>query len=298
MGSFRFKQFEVVQNFSAMKVNTDAVLLGAWMSVPGGDAAGKVDDAAPMGDAATVDYDALTGGTGTRFLRVLDIGTGTGVIALMAGQRLAEAGVSAHIDAVEIDEDACQDAAANFDAAPWNGISFGLHNVPLQEFSGSGAAAGAGDAAGAAGAAGYDLIFSNPPYFIASLKNDSQAKTTARHTDTLSQRELLFYSTPLLKEGGTLAIILPVVEGEELLRKVEFMANAAVAADGNTAALFPSRICYVHTVERKPAKRLMLEFVKCTPSNRPTMRREQLVMMSGGANTPEYACLVGDFYIR
>ena len=283
MGSFRFKQFEVMQNFSAMKVNTDAVLLGAWMSVPEGETAGKVDDAAPIEEA------------GTRLLRALDIGTGTGVIALMAGQRLAEAGVSAHIDAVEIDEDACQDAAANFDAAPWNGISFGLHNVPLQEFSGSGAAGGAGDAAGAAC---YDLIFSNPPYFIASLKNDSQAKTTARHTDTLSQRELLFYSTPLLKEGGTLAIILPVVEGEELLRKVEFMANAAVTAGGNTAALFPSRICYVHTVERKPAKRLMLEFVKCTPSNRPTMRHEQLIMMSGGANTPEYAELVGEFYLR
>ena len=283
MGSFRFKQFEVVQNFSAMKVNTDAVLLGAWMSVPGGETAGEVG----MADDAS-----LTGNTGSRTVRALDIGTGTGVIALMAGQRLAEAGVSAHIDAVEIDADACQDAAANFDAAPWNGISFGLHNVPLQEFSGSGAAGGA------AGAASYDLIFSNPPYFIASLKNDSQAKTTARHTDTLSQRELLFYSTPLLKEGGTLAIILPVVEGEELLRKVEFMADAAVAAGGNTAALFPSRICYVHTVERKPAKRLMLEFVKCTPSNRPTMRREQLVMMSGGANTPEYSELVGEFYLR
>ena len=287
MGSFRFKQFEVVQNHSAMKVNTDAVLLGAWMSVPGG---------------------------GT--IRALDIGTGTGVTALMAGQRLAENGIAAHIDAVEIDADACQDAAANFDASPWNGISFGLHNVPLQEFSGSGAADGA------AGAAGYDLIFSNPPYFISSLKNDSQAKTTARHTDTLSQRELLFYSTPLLKEGGTLAIILPVIEGEELLRKVEFMANAAVskhygtgvsAGDGAGAdsvgktlpqngdtysALFPSRICYVHTVERKPAKRLMLEFVKCTPSARPVLQRQQLVMMSGGANTPEYACLVGDFYIR
>lgn len=261
MGSFRFKQFEVEQNHSAMKVNTDAVLLGAWMSVPGGED-----------------------------VRALDIGTGTGVIALMAGQKLAEAGVSAHIDAVEIDADACQDAAANFDAAPWNGISFGLHNVPLQVFSGSGAAAGT------AGDAGYDFIFSNPPYFIASLKNDSQAKTTARHTDTLSQRELLFYSTPLLKEGGTLAIILPVVEGEELLRKVEFMANAAVEA--SHTALFPSRICYVHTVERKPAKRLMLEFVKCAPSNRPAMRREQLIMMSDGANTPEYAELVGGFYLR
>ena len=76
------------------------------------------------------------------------------------------------------------------------------------------------------------------------------------------------------------------------------MANAAVAAGGDTAALFPSRICYVHTVERKPAKRLMLEFAKCAPSNRPTMRREQLVMMSGGTNTPQYNALVGEFYLR
>lgn len=323
MGSFRFKQFEVEQNHSAMKVNTDAVLLGAWMSVPGGeDAGGDAVDRATDGSAA--DADAAPGGeSARRTLRALDIGTGTGVIALMAGQRLAEAGASAHIDAVEIDADACKDAAANFNAAPWASISFGLHNVPLQEFSGSGAADGAaGDAEGAGGTGCYDLIFSNPPYFISSLKNDSAAKTTARHTDTLSQRELLFYSTPLLKEGGTLAIILPVIEGEELLRKVEFMANAAVskhygagvsAGDGAGAAsvgktfpqngdtysaLFPSRICYVHTVERKPAKRLMLEFVKCAPSNRPTMRREQLVMMSGSANTPEYAELVGGFYLR
>ncbi len=302
MGSFRFKQFEIEQNHSAMKVNTDAVLLGAWMSVPGGeDAGGDAVDRATDGPAA--DADAAPGGeSARRTLRALDIGTGTGVIALMAGQRLSETGVCAHIDAVEIDADACQDAAANFNAAPWDRISFGLHNVPLQEFAGAagdaGSAEGDRDAESAGGTGGYDLIFSNPPYFISSLKNDSAAKTTARHTDTLSQRELLFYSTPLLKEGGTLAIILPVIEGEELLRKVEFMANAAVAAGGDTAALFPSRICYVHTVERKPAKRLMLEFVKCAPSNRPTMRREQLVMMSGGANTPEYQALVGGFYLR
>lgn len=295
MGSFRFKQFEVVQDHSAMKVNTDAVLLGAWMSVAGGDS-----------------------------VCALDIGTGTGVIALMVGQRLAEAGVSAHIDAVEIDASACLDAAANFDTAPWKGISFGLHNVPLQKFAGGADEIGGAGSAGEAG--GYDLIFSNPPYFISSLKNDSQAKTTARHTDTLSQRELLFHSTALLAEGGILAVILPVVEGEELLRKVEFMANAAVTASNSAGccdsassrteateadrteaayntvsvhlALFPSRICYVHTVERKPAKRLLLEFVKCQPAARPTMRREQLIMMSGGADTPEYDSLVSGFYLR
>ena len=275
MGAFRFKQFEVVQEHSAMKVNTDAVLLGAWMSVGG--AAGDGNDAAGIP------------------LRALDIGTGTGVIALMAGQRLAKSGLAAHIDAVEIDEGACKDAAANFAAAPWEGISFGLLNVPLQKFAGNDATCGL-----------YKHIFSNPPYFISSLKNDSEAKTTARHTDTLSQRELLFHSTALLAEGGIFSVILPVVEGEELLRKVEFMAQAAVDMNaGDTQnvwdavqlALFPSRICYVHTTERKPAKRLMLEFVKCHPSARPTLQLEQLVMMSGGVYTQEYTSLVGDFYL-
>ena len=261
-----------------MKVNTDAVLLGAWMSVGG--ATGDGNDAAGIP------------------LRALDIGTGTGVIALMAGQRLAQAGLAAHIDAVEIDEGACKDAAVNFAAAPWEGISFGLHNVPLQEFAGNDATCGL-----------YKHIFSNPPYFISSLKNDSEAKTTARHTDTLSQRELLFHSTALLAEGGIFSVILPVVEGEELLRKVEFMAQAAVdmnagdtqntrnAGDAGQLALFPSRICYVHTTERKPAKRMMLEFVKCHPTARPALQREQLVMMSNGSYTPEYTSLVSDFYL-
>ena len=296
MGAFRFKQFEVVQEHSAMKVNTDAVLLGAWMSVGGGVVwAAEAVDAAEAIDIAG----AACGQEGAcNTLRALDIGTGTGVIALMAGQRLAQAGVSAHIDAVEIDEGACQDAAANFAAAPWEGISFGLHNVPLQEFAQQRCASDAGSSAGAdedhsTPPGKYNLIFSNPPYFISSLKNDSEAKTTARHTDTLSQRELLFHSTALLSEGGIFSVILPVVEGEELLRKVEFMAGAAV----NHSALFPSRICYVHTVERKPAKRLMLEFVKCHPTARPALQREQLVMMSNGSYTPEYTSLVSDFYL-
>ena len=280
MGAFRFKQFEVVQEHSAMKVNTDAVLLGAWMSVGG--AAGDGNDTAGIP------------------LRALDIGTGTGVIALMAGQRLAQASLAAQIDAVEIDEGACKDAAANFAAAPWEGITFHLHGKSLQEFAGEMVADSA---------AKFNLIVSNPPYFISSLKNDSAAKTMARHTDTLSQRELLFHSIALLAEGGIFAVILPVTEGEELLRKVEFMAQAAVnkeagdiqntqnTGDAGQLALFPSRICYVHTTERKPAKRMMLEFVKCHPTARPALQREQLVMMSGGIYTQEYTSLVGDFYL-
>ena len=308
MGSFRFKQFEVVQDHSAMKVNTDAVLLGAWVRIPGtsnADSAGNT-----VGDSAT--------DTDPEKVRVLDIGTGTGVIALMVGQRIAtnaevgsgtEVGSGAEvasgageIHAVEIDSGACKDAAANFNSAPWISISFHLHEKSLQEFAAENCNPNP---------AKFNLIVSNPPYFISSLKNDSAAKTMARHTDTLSQRELLFHSTILLAEGGIFAVILPVTEGEELLRKVEFMARSAIAADRTAAevgaaaytatssqlALFPSRICYVHTVERKPAKRLMLEFIKCQPSSRPILQREQLVMMSNGQNTPKYTALVGNFYL-
>lgn len=288
MGAFRFKQFEVVQDHSAMKVNTDAVLLGAWVRVPDGCA------------------------------RTLDVGTGTGVIALMVGQRIAAegcigngAGIGYHpceIHAVEIDSGACKDAAANFASAPWQGISFHLHEKPLQKFATENYSKK------------YNLIVSNPPYFISSLKNSSESKTIARHTDTLSQRELLFHSTALLEEGGIFAVILPVAEGEELLRKVEFMIQAAIAAHSTSAngtdstdgtnvtgyamktstgqpVLFPSRICYIYTVEHKPAKRLMLEFVKCHPSVRPVLQCEQLVMMDRGSYTPEYSSLVGKFYL-
>lgn len=339
-----------------MKVNTDAVLLGAWVRIPGTSNAGNVGNVADASDVGSVGNTAdavdvgnadSAGNAGnvvdtadvgsvgnTTYMdnadsagntvgdsatdsdpekvRVLDIGTGTGVIALMVGQRIAtnaevasgaeigsgaevasgdEVGSGAgEIHAVEIDSGACKDAAANFNSAPWESISFHLHEKSLQEFAAENCNPNP---------AKFNLIVSNPPYFISSLKNDSAAKTMARHTDTLSQRELLFHSTTLLAEGGIFAVILPVTEGEELLRKVEFMARSTIVGSATSShlALFPSRICYVHTVERKPAKRLMLEFIKCPPFSRPILQREQLVMMSNGQNTPEYTALVGNFYL-
>lgn len=303
-----------------MKVNTDAVLLGAWVRIPGTSNAGNVADASDVGsvvdtadasdvgsmgntadavDVGNADSAGNTVGdsatdTDPEKVRVLDIGTGTGVIALMVGQRIATnaevASGAGEIHAVEIDSGACKDAAANFNSAPWESISFHLHEKSLQEFAAENCNPNP---------AKFNLIVSNPPYFISSLKNDSAAKTMARHTDTLSQRELLFHSTTLLAEGGIFAVILPVTEGEELLRKVEFMARSTIVGNATSShlALFPSRICYVHTVERKPAKRLMLEFIKCHPSSRPILQSEQLVMMRNGQNTPEYTALVGNFYL-
>ncbi|MBQ7773773.1 MAG: methyltransferase [Bacteroidales bacterium] len=254
MGTFRFKQFEVVQDFSAMKVNTDAVLLGAWMSVPW-----------LHGDIP---------------LRLLDIGTGTGVIALMAGQRLAQAGSCGRVEAVEIDEGACRDAERNFEAAPWKGVEMVLHKCSLQELSSSNPDK-------------FDLIFTNPPYFIDSLKSSDESKILARHTDTLSQREILFHSARLLKPGGTLALVLPVVEGDEFLRKVSFIAVHTPSGENRFTV---KRVCRVHTVERKPAKRLLIE-LSFTDSIKEEPHIGQLVMMSGGSNTAQYAELVSGFYL-
>ena len=259
MNSFRFKQFEVVQDYAAMRVNTDAVLLGAWMGLP--------ERSADM--AQEVPF------------RLLDIGTGTGVIALMAGQRLAQAGMQGEIHAVEIDEGACNDAQRNFDAAPWEGEKFILHKQSLQEFSNSLPCR-------------FDLVFTNPPYFVDSLKSTDEAKILARHTDTLSQREVLFHCTKLVKPGGKLAVVLPVTEGEEFLRKVEFLMKNTPAGEYCFAV---RRVCKVHTVERKPAKRLLMEFELCSAPVKTEPHIGQLVMMSGGSNTAQYAELIGEFYL-
>ncbi len=259
MNSFRFKQFEVVQDFSAMRVNTDAVLLGAWMGLP--EHSGNMHQEVPF--------------------RLLDIGTGTGVIALMAGQRLAQGGMRGEIHAVEIDEGACKDAEANFRAASWKEADFILHKKSLQEFSDSHPDK-------------FDLIFTNPPYFIDSLRSSDDAKLLARHTDTLSQREILFHSVKLLKPGGKLALVLPVTEGEEFLRKVEFLMKNTPAGEYCFVA---RRVCKVHTVERKGAKRFLMEFELCSAPVNEEPHIEQLIMMSGGSKTAQYADLVSEFYL-
>ena len=139
MSVFRFKKFSVVNERSAMKVNTDGVLLGAAMTI--------------------LPDDSL----------LLDIGTGTGTIAMMAAQRLADMGVSTvRIDAIDIDEPSASEAAANFRNSPW-ADSLTVHNLSLDDYA-------------ADFAETYDLIFSNPPYFEDSLTAPDIRKSTARHT--------------------------------------------------------------------------------------------------------------------
>lgn len=255
-----------------MRVNTDGVLLGAWMSLPRGE-----------------------------HLSLLDIGTGTGVIALMAAQRLAAAGGgflpgsnSVLIDALEIDEESCNDAAENFSSAPWNWerdkISLRVRHCALQNYEQK--------------ESRYNLIFSNPPYFIDSLKPPAMARANARHADTLSQSEMIKHTLLLLKDGGKLALVLPAEEGEHFLSKINFLLESATRqAAGqqplHTPVLVPLRLCKVYTTSRKNPKRYLMEFqLSHTLQSFPVCKTEELVIMDGEDYTCAYKELTKDFYLN
>ena len=160
--NFRFKQFTIRHDRCAMKVGTDGVLLGAWAE-PGH---------VPPGHGECT---------------ILDVGTGSGLIARMLMQRYPEAAV----EGIDIDEAAVEQAREN-------GVHAALSSLQAWQKK------------------PYDLIVSNPPYFQNSLKNPDKGRQTARHTDTLSYNELVHHSARLLVPGGRLAIILPAEAEEEI----------------------------------------------------------------------------------
>ena len=238
--SFRFKQFTVSNERSAQKVGTDGVLLGAWVGLSGAEQ------------------------------HILDVGTGTGVIALMMAQRCP-----AIVVGIDIDAPSAEEASANFNASPW----------------GSRMAAFRGDFRGLGTATAhplvflrcpYDLIISNPPFFNDSLKAPDERRSDARHSDTLSFGELAAEAAQLLSPEGRLAVIYPVEEAEKL------------AGEALVAGLFPCRICRVHTKKGTPAKRVMMEFSR--QKKEPLI--EELHIMEAGEFTREYRSLTGDFYIK
>ena len=196
--SFVFKEFEVKQTNCAMKVGTDAVLLGAWCNL------------------------AETGST-------LDIGTGTGVIAMMAAQRS-----SSFIDAIEIDEEAYLQALENCKNSKW-GERITVFHTSFQKYVQSVSKK-------------YDVILSNPPYFSNCVQAASESRTVARHTCNLSFEELVDGIALLLERNGSFATILPLKEAEC------FMAIA------NRYGLYANRITYVKTTCSKPAKRILMQF--------------------------------------
>lgn len=192
---FQFKQFTIEQKLCAMKVGTDGVLLGAWAK----------------------------GGP-----RILDIGTGTGIIALMMAQRYPETQVTA----IDIDEGAVRQAEQNVSQSPFLGRISVLQQA-VQEHLGE-----------------YESIVSNPPFFIDSLQAPDEQRNMARHTATLSYAELMKAAYRLLADNGEFSVVIPF----DYRRRME---DEAVFV-----GFFPSRVCGVKTTERKPAKRYLLAFRK------------------------------------
>ena len=231
MAGFKFKQFAVEQDDVAMKVGTDGVLLGAWAECEGA-------------------------------RRILDIGTGTGVIALQMAQR----NPTAQVQAVEIDETAARRARANFDNSPW-AERLEVEQTPVQEFS---------------PAEKFDLIISNPPYFVDSLLPPDAKRSTARHTHDLTFEELDRAVCRLLAENGKFALILPVTEFEKYL---------------SLTLLHLIRRCDICPIEGGATKRVMGEFAKQKPTE---MAYENIAIERGqrGDYTDEYRALTKDFYLK
>ncbi|MBX2963659.1 MAG: methyltransferase [Cyclobacteriaceae bacterium] len=230
---FRFKQFTVSHKRSSMKVGTDGVLLGAWANVSG-------------------------------CKTILDIGTGTGVIALMIAQRTSS---DTLIDAVELTPNAAQDAQENFVASPWNN-RIKLYQTSIQHYQTE---------------TRYDLIISNPPYFSKSYKPPDEDRLLARHTENLSFTELLNTADGLLLHDGRLSVILPVTEGRQ------FIDLAA------RQKFYCTREWHFLTRRNKPVERLLLEFSR----NQILHETGEILLYEHGEEwSAGYKQLLREFYLK
>ncbi|MCM1152781.1 MAG: methyltransferase [Muribaculum sp.] len=238
---FRFKHFSVSHCRSALKVGVDGVLVGAW---------------ADVGSA----------------VRILDVGTGCGLIALMAAQRNPKA----VIDAIDIDIASCEEAEENFFNSPWSdrlrviNLNFcNRHSSGLRK--------------------SYDLIITNPPFFSSGVQTLETSRQAARHQASLPLEILINHSAELLDEAGRLALILPQSRTEEALR---LALNAGLGVE---------RECRVRGNERKEYKRVMLQFRKAmnVTDKIAVMEDSNLTLNElSGDPTQAYLNLCADFYLK
>lgn len=239
---FKFKQFTIHQDNCAMKIGTDGVLLGAWASLKNNPNS------------------------------ILDIGSGTGIIALQLAQR-SDAEI---IDALEIDDNAYEQAVENFENSDWGDRLFCYH-ASIQQFVNEIDSK-------------YDLIISNPPFYSDDFETKNEARNTARFTSSLSFNELLISVSKLLDKDGLFSTIIPFTEEQhfiELASKVH---------------LFPSRICRVKGTPKSNIKRSLLEF-----SFRPRLNigqeneaeiTELAIEIERHQYTENYKELVKSFYLK
>ena len=231
--TFRFKQFAVLNDRTAMKVGTDGVLLGAWCPVAGA-------------------------------ARVLDVGTGCGVIALMIAQR----NDSALIEGIDIDPEAIGEALLNIENSPWSD-RVTAHEADFNHLKAS---------------EPFDLIVSNPPYFTDSLLPTDESRMLARHTRALTYGQLINGASRLLTRDGILAMISPTDAEADIIEAATF-------------ASLPVRVkTSVIPVEGAAPKRILWQLSRCEA----LAFRENVLTIArhDGTFTREYIDLVGAFYLK
>lgn len=230
---FQFKQFTVFHDRCAMKVGTDGVLLGAWASLEESDR------------------------------EVLDVGTGTGLIALQLAQRSAQA----HITALEIEPEAALQARENVTASPWEDRI----EVVCQDFRYY------------QPHSRFDLIVSNPPYFVDALRCPDPQRSMARHSGELNYDLLCRRSAHLLADCGRLCLVIPS-EAEKLLLDCAWEHH-----------LFPWHRTRVFTKSGKPCRRVLLAFGL---QESPCQEEELCIEHPQGGYTDEYRELTKEFYLK
>ncbi|MEC6797486.1 methyltransferase [Photobacterium sp. S4TG1] len=232
--SFNFKQFTINDHGCGMPISTDGVLLGAWAALP------------QQG-------------------HIVDIGTGSGLLALMAAQRTQ----MTTITAIELDSSAATAATANFAASPWSSRLQCIENNIVhwcQHIS----------------PASIDSIICNPPYFNAGQQAQQQHRATARHTDSFSHQQLLETLRYLLTANGNASIILPTYEGQQLLNQA------------SAYGLYCQRRCDIRTTAHKPLMRTLIELTK----NCVITEQQQLCIHTDNTYSSDFIRLTKDFYLK
>ncbi|WP_199482519.1 tRNA1(Val) (adenine(37)-N6)-methyltransferase [Vibrio owensii] len=228
---FKFKQFSIHGGESGMPVSTDGVMLGAWANF------------SPQS-------------------KILDIGTGTGLLALMCAQRFP----NAQITALDIEISAIEAAQKNFAQSPWSDRLCVRHTDVLQFES----------------ERRFENIICNPPYFNSGEQSKQSQRATARHTDTLQHAALLKRCYELLEQNGSASFVLPITEGEQ------FIAMA------QQQGWHLSRICRVQPSQKKPVHRLLFELAKQACDTQET----HLIIHSSEGYSDDFTQLTREFYLK
>ncbi|MGR5545606.1 tRNA1(Val) (adenine(37)-N6)-methyltransferase [Vibrio sp. PNB22_2_2] len=228
---FKFKQFTIDGSESGMPVSTDGVLLGAWFQ-------------------------------SHREVNILDIGTGTGLLALMCAQRFTKA----KITAVDIEKTAIDAARDNFAHSPWRDRLSLLH-ADVLSFEAPHA---------------FQHIICNPPYFNSGEQSKQSQRATARHTDTLQHDALLKRCYELLSQNGTASFVLPITEGEQFITLAK------------QQGWYLSRICRVQPSQKKPVHRVLFELAK-QPCD---TQESQLLIHIDAGYSEDFIQLTHEFYLK